>query len=72
MRKKANEKVTLGMILSVINANQEICLVDREGQRLTGIETVSFIRKTEKFLSSRYVIDVQVAPGDTYLTIMLP
>ena len=72
MRKKANEKVTLGMILSVINANQEICLVDREGQRLTGIETVSFIRKTEKFLSSRYVIDVQVASGDTYLTIMLP
>lgn len=70
-RKQNKEALLLHKLLEVITPNQEIQLKDREGNTLTGIETVSFIRKTEKYLLMKPVVNIQVAAEDTYFVITM-
>lgn len=69
--KLGKEKMTVGQLLEVIRTGQELQLRDREDKPLTGIETASFIYKTEKYLLTKTVENVYVAPSDTYIVIMV-
>ena len=67
----SNKSVLLEQVLNLLDDSQEITLIGRTGEKKTGIDTVKFIRKTERLLLTQPVEGISLKEGDTYLIIRL-